>query len=192
MTSTAIPIASADAAVWQTDVRGQHAMGEPRQRLLSRVRVDRAEASEVAGIERLQQVERLGTTHLSDEDSIGPVTEGRPQQVGNRDGRQGRLVTQRRLRAPRFEAHPIWLVDCDLGCFLDQHDAVAIRNGRRERVQQRRLARASATRNQDVVSGVHGRTKVSCNGQRERADRDQVVERVSAGELANRQRWSIH
>ena len=47
-----------DAAMGQPDVGGQDAVREPRQRLLRGVRVNGAQAAQVAGVERLQQVER--------------------------------------------------------------------------------------------------------------------------------------
>src|SRR3954470_2191071 len=43
----------ADAPMRQSNVRGEHAMRQPRQRLVGGVRVDRAEAAEVAGVEGL-------------------------------------------------------------------------------------------------------------------------------------------
>ena len=52
----------ADAAMGQAHVGGQDAMRQARQRLLGGIRVNRAEASEMARVERLEQIERLGAT----------------------------------------------------------------------------------------------------------------------------------
>ena len=60
----------ARAAMRQADIRRQHAVREARQRLLGGVRVNRAQAAEMAGVERLQQVERFCAAHLADEDAI--------------------------------------------------------------------------------------------------------------------------
>jgi hypothetical protein len=65
-----------------------------------------------------------GAAHLAHEDAIGPVPQGRPQQVGDGHGRQRRFLPERRLRAPRLEPHEVGLVDENLGRLLDQHDAV--------------------------------------------------------------------
>jgi hypothetical protein len=94
----------ARAAMGQADIRCQHAMREARERLLGRVRVNRAQAAEVACIERLQEVERFCPTHLSNEDAIRAMAERRAEQVGNRDRREGRLLAERWLRAARFES----------------------------------------------------------------------------------------
>ena len=61
------------------------------------------QAAQVAGVERLQQVERFAAAHLADEDAIGPVPQGGAHEVGDRDGRERRLLAERRLRAPRLE-----------------------------------------------------------------------------------------
>ena len=107
------------------DVRRQHAVRQARERLLGGVRVNRAQAAEMAGVQRLQQVERLGAAHLADQDAIGPMTERGAEQVGDRDRRQRRLLSERRLSAPRFEAQHVRLVEVDLGGLLDDDDAIA-------------------------------------------------------------------
>jgi hypothetical protein len=55
----------ADASMWQPDVRGQHAVREPSERLFGGVRMNRAEGSEVPRVESLQQVKCLGASHLT-------------------------------------------------------------------------------------------------------------------------------
>ena len=103
------------------------------------------------GVQRLQQVERFGAADLTDEDAIGPVPQGRAQQVGDRDRRQRRLLAERRLRAPRLEPKHVRLVEVNLRRLLDQDDAVAVGNVRRQRVQQRRLPGAGSAGDQDVL-----------------------------------------
>ena len=54
-------------------------MREPRQCLLGGVRVNRRQAAEVAGVERLQQVERLRTADFSNQNAIGVSPEQGPR-----------------------------------------------------------------------------------------------------------------
>ena len=79
----------ARAAMGQPDIGRQHAVREARERLLGGVRVDRAQAAEVAGVERLQEVERFRPAHLADEDAIRAMAQRGAQQVGDRDRRAG-------------------------------------------------------------------------------------------------------
>jgi hypothetical protein len=63
----------ASASVREADVRRQHAMCQPRERLLGVVRVNRRKASEMACIEGLQQVKRFRTADLANEDAVGTM-----------------------------------------------------------------------------------------------------------------------
>ena len=48
------------------------------------------------------------------------------------------------------------LLELELGRVLDGDDPLAVRNERREHVQQRRLPRPGATTDDDVEPGPHG------------------------------------
>ena len=161
----------ADAAMRKPDVGGQDAVRQARQRLLGGVRVNRAEAAEMAGVERLQQVERLGAAHLADEDAIGSVSKRRAQQVGDGDRRQRRFLSERHLRATRLEPQQVRLVEMNLGRLLDDDDAVAVRNVRRQRIEQRRLAGAGPARDQDVLLRRDGVGQLRRERRRQRARR---------------------
>ena len=76
-----------NARVRQSHIRHQDAMRKPSERLFGRIPVNRAEASKVAGVERLQQVERLRASHFAEQDSIGTMTEGRANKFGDRHRR---------------------------------------------------------------------------------------------------------
>src|SRR6185295_1354269 len=108
----------ADASVRQSDVRREDAVRQSRQRLVGGVCVDRAQASEVTGIEGLQQVECLSPADLADDDAIGPVPEGCTKQVGDRDSWQRCLMSQRHLCPSRFESKKVWLIEVDFCCLL--------------------------------------------------------------------------
>src|SRR5262245_25973319 len=109
----------ARAAMRQADVCSQDTMREPRERLLGVVRMDRRHASEMAGVKRLQKVERLRTANLPDKNPIGPMAERRANEIGDGDGGHRLFLAERRLSASRFEPNEIWLVDQDLGRLLD-------------------------------------------------------------------------
>ena len=110
----------ARAPVRQSDVGGQHTVRQAREGLLRGVRVDGAQAAEMPGVQRLQQVERFRATDLADEDAIGPMPQGRAEQVGDRDGRQRRLLAERRLRTPCLEPKHVRFVQVNLCRLLDQ------------------------------------------------------------------------
>ena len=75
------------------------------------------------------------------------------------------------LRAPGLEPHEVRLVEMDLCGLLDHDDAVVVRDARRERIQQRRLAGAGAARDQDVLlRRDRGRRACSPSVGRQRAD----------------------
>ena len=62
---------------------------------------------------------------------------------------RSRMVTRRHvgLRPPRFQAAPgCGLLDRDLGRVFDQDNPVSLRQERRQRIQQRRLAGARSRR----------------------------------------------
>lgn len=71
------------ALVWKPDVGRQDAVRQAHECLLGGVRMDRAERALMAGVQRLEQVERLRTADFTHEDAIGAVPERRAQQVGN-------------------------------------------------------------------------------------------------------------
>src|SRR4051812_12125846 len=113
-------------------------MRQARQRLVGGIRMDGAEASEVTGVEGLQEVEGLTAAHLADDDAIGPMPQRGTEQIGDRDSRQWRLVPQRHLSSSRLESEEIRLVEVDLCGLLDDYDPIAIRDPSGQGVQQRR------------------------------------------------------
>jgi hypothetical protein len=104
----------AHAVARQFDIRGQHAVRHADQRLVWGIRMDRAETSQVAGVERLQQIERFGSPDFTDEDPIGPMAERGPEQVGNGHRWERRFVAQGRLRASSLQALQIRLLEMNL------------------------------------------------------------------------------
>src|SRR5687767_5424688 len=143
------------ASMRETDVCGQHTMREPRQRLFGVVRMDRGHAPEMAGVESLQEVERLRTTNLPYEDPIGTMAQCRPNQVGDGHGWHRLLLAKRYLGSSRLEPNEIGLVDENFGRLFDQDNTVLRRNRLRHRVEKRGLTGACAARNENVMAGFH-------------------------------------
>ena len=114
----------ASAVVREPDVGRQNAVRQSRQRLLGGVRVDGAERALVAGVERLQQVERLCAAHFANQDPIGPVPQRRPQRSAIVTAGSGASWPNGRWWPARLEADQVGLLDQDLGRLLDQDDAV--------------------------------------------------------------------
>ena len=139
------------------------------------------------GVERLEQIERLGATDLPDEDAIRPVTKRRADQIRNGHRRQRLFLAERDLRAPCLEAEQVRLVEMNLGRFLDDDDAIAVRNARRQRIEEGRLARAGAARDQDVLLRCDGVRQLRRQRRREGAHVDEVVQAVAARKLPDRQ-----
>ncbi len=130
--------------------------GHQRQRLdaahgvLRRVGVDGRQRAVVAGVQRLEHVERLRPADLAHHDPVGP----HPQRVAHqRPDRH--LAAALEVRRPRLQAHHVALAQTQLGSVLDRHDPLRARDRARERVQRRRLARAGAAADEDRGARRH-------------------------------------
>jgi len=96
---------------------------QPRERLLRRrVSVNRRQASKVPRIQGLEQIEGLRSSHLADDDAIGPMPQRRADQVRDAHRGQGLFVAERRLRAPCLKPKEIGFVEMDLGRLFDHHE----------------------------------------------------------------------
>ena len=79
----------------------------------------------MAGIQRLEKVERFGAPDLAHENAIRAMTQRGAQEVGDGNRRQGRLLAERCLRSPRFQANHIRFLEMNLGRFLDDDHAIS-------------------------------------------------------------------
>ena len=114
-----------NASKWQTDIRSEHAVCEPRERLLCGVCMDCAQAAKMTCVEGLQEVERFRASDLADQDSIGPMTKGCTHQIRDRDGRQRLLLSKRYLPSACFEPKQIRFLEVNLGRLLN-HDLFTV------------------------------------------------------------------
>jgi hypothetical protein len=130
----------------------------------------------VSRVHGLEHVENLVAANLPDDDPVRPHAERVSHELPLRHSSLALHV-----RGPRLQTHDVRLQELELGGILDRHDPLGHRNGRRERVEQRRLAGTGAAGDEHVQAGVHRRIE---NGNHPRADGVVLNESVH-GERAN-------
>ncbi len=110
--------------------------------------MERSHRTVVTGVHRLQQIEGLRSTHLTDDDAFGTHA----QAVAAR----GRVIVTSSLALEigraRFEAHDVGLLKLKFGSVLAGDDALVGVNITGKTVQKRRLARAGTAGNQHVAT----------------------------------------
>ena len=177
----------ADRRERQPDVRHQRERLEPAQRLGRAAGVDRAERAGVARAQRDQQVERLRTAHLADDQPVGP----HPQRVAHEPADR-HLAAALEVRRSRLEPHHVRQREPQLGGVLDRHDALARVDERRQRAERRRLARPGAAADQQRAARRDGAAEEVEQRRRQRPVRDQVGRREPARpEAADRQQRAV-
>ena len=112
---------------------------DARQRLARAVGVQRAHRAVVAGVHGLQQVERLGSAHLADDDALGPHAQAVAHEVAHGD-----LALAFEVGRPRFQPHHVRLLQLQFGGVLAGDDALVVVDVAGQAIEQRRLARAGA------------------------------------------------
>ena len=75
------------ACVWQSDVGREDAVREPRESLLGRICVNRADSALMSRIQRLQQIKRFWAPNFADDDPIGPMSQRCADEIRDRDCR---------------------------------------------------------------------------------------------------------
>ena len=149
--------------------------------------MQRRDRSLVAGVHRLQHVEALGATNLTDDDPVGTHAQRVADEIADRD-----LAAALDIRRSRLEPHDMVLLQLQLDGVLDRDDPLVARDERREHIEKRRLAGAGATRDEDVHLGAHRRIEHRRDFAGERAEPDEVVARVrGARELSDRERRAV-
>ena len=112
--------------------------------------MDGGQRPAVAGVERLEQIGGLAAPDLADDDVVGPVAQRVPHQVADRDGGLG-------ADSPGLEAEAVGALDPEFERVLDGDDPLVFGQQLDQRVEERRLARARASGDQDVPAGQEGR-----------------------------------
>ena len=73
----------------------------------------------MTGVHRLEHVERLGRSHLADDDAVGTHAQRVLHEVARHH-----LAAPFRVRRARLEADDVLLLQAQLGGVLDRHDAL--------------------------------------------------------------------
>ena len=104
----------------------------------------------MAGVHRLEHVERFFAAALSDDDAVGTHTQSVDQQLA---------LAHRPLAfevgRPRLEPYHVRLLELQFGGVFDGHDTLFRRDERRQGVEHRRLARTGSARHHDVQPRLH-------------------------------------
>ena len=140
------------------------------QRVARRVRVDGGERAVVAGVHRLQHVERFLAADLADDDAVGAHAEGVDHELALLD-----RAFAFDVRRPRFEPDDVLLLELQFGRVLDGDDALVLADEARQDVEQRRLAGAGAAADQAVQARAHAVAEEVEHRPRHRAERHQVL-----------------
>ena len=101
----------------------------------------------MAGVHRLQQVERFGSAHLADDDPLGAHAQAVLDQIAHGD-----LALALEIGRAGFEAHHVRLLQLQLGGVLAGDDALVGVDEAGQAVEQRGLARAGAAGDQHVAA----------------------------------------
>ena len=148
------------------------------QRIARRVAVDGGQRALVAGVHRQQHVERFGAAHLADDDARRSHAQRVAHQVADGD-----LADAFDVLAAHLQGNAVWqmAIEHQLGDLFDGDDALVEFDDRgAQRIQQRRLARAGWTADQNVDASLDGGIQKLGRGAAERAQLDQLVERMCA------------
>ena len=173
---------SADGLQRQVVAGHQHHRLDARERVAGAVGVDGRERAVVAGVHRLEHVQRLGATHLADDDPVGPHAQRVPHQLADGD-----LTLALDVVRARLEPQHVTLVQLQLGGVLDRDDALVVGHRRGQGIQERGLAGAGAARDQDVQLGADAAAEKVHRGLGQRSDPDHVVQvQARLAELADR------
>ena len=103
----------------------------------------------MAGVHRLQHVERGGVTDLTDDDAVGAHAQRVLDQVADGDRALALDVGRAGL-----EAQHVVLVQPELGGVLDGDDPLVVGDERRQHVEGRGLAGAGAAGDEDVEAAL--------------------------------------
>src|SRR5437773_4055366 len=148
----------------------------------------RAHRTVVAGVHRLQHVERLSAAYLADDDAVRPHAQRVAHEVADGD-----LAMALDVGGFGLEADHMHLPQAELGGILAGHDALIRRNETREDVEQRRLAGTGPTRDDDVETRLDRRVEVLKDGLARAAGGDDALRRQNlASEFADRQAWPVN
>ncbi len=136
----------AQRAEREIDAAQQRAGLDAREALARAVGVDGRHASRVAGVQSLQEVERLAAADFADDQAVGAQAQRRMEQIADRHFALVVLVRPAGLKANR-----VFLLDLQLAGVFDHQDALVLGDEGAEHVQHRGFPRGGGAGNDDVL-----------------------------------------
>ena len=91
-----------DGAVRKLNAALQHATREASEALLGRIGVNGGKRARVAGIQKLQKIERFAASNFAEQNAVRAMAKSGFQQVADGDGRKRRSVPCRASKRTRF------------------------------------------------------------------------------------------
>jgi hypothetical protein len=157
------------------------------ERIPGRVGVDRGDRAVVAGVHRLEHVQRLAATNLADHDPVGTHAQRVAHQVADGD-----LAAALDVRRSVLHPHHVGLAESELGGVLDRDDPLGDRDEAREHVQGGGLAGSGPTGDEDVGAALDAGGQERRDPGRPGAVADQSPDVTeSVGELPDRQHRAV-
>ena len=140
----------------------------------------------MAGIHRLEHVQRLAATHLADHDPVGTHAQGIADKIPDRHGPSAFDIGR-----SGFEGYNMFLPQLQFGSVFDRHDSLIRRNKRRQYVQRGGFSGAGSPGNYDIQFPFHAGFQQIRHLLRQRIHIDQIVNLEGiAGKFPDGQRGS--
>src|SRR6185437_8076012 len=151
------------------------------------VGVDRAHRAVMAGVHGLQEIEHFRSAHLADDDALRAHAQAVLDQVAH-----GHLALAFQVGRARFQTHHMRLLQLQFGRVLAGDHALVTVDIVAQAVEQRRLARARAARDDDVAAHAADDLQHLRAFRRDRAETHQLVEgELVLLELADGKRGAV-
>ena len=178
----------ADRSRRQIQPGHQHHGFQSSQRIAGTISMNGCQTSVMPGIHRLQHVQSLTAANFADDNSIGPHAQSIDNQIARHD-----TSMSFNIRRASFHANNMVLVQNQFGRIFDRDNAFMIRNRFRDGSQKRRLARACAAGNQDILATSHDQLHKLAHRRGEHAQLHQVISPQSTlAKSANRESRSVN
>jgi hypothetical protein len=160
---------------------------QARQRLARGVRMHRSHRAVMARVHRLQQIEGFRTAYLAHDDAFGTHTKAVSHQIAHVD-----LALAFEIGRARLQTHDMGLLQLQLGGVLASDDALVHVDIGGQTVEQGRLARTRAARNDDVTARTPDHGEHARPFRRDGAEAHQIVERqLVFAEFSDGKGWSV-
>jgi len=165
---------------------GDHGLAA-RQGFARIVGVQRTHRAVMAGVHRLQEVERLRSADFADDDAFGAHTQTVAYEFAH-----GHLAFAFDIRRASFQAHHMGLLQLQFGGVFAGNDALVVIDIVGQAVQQRRFAGTGAAGDQHVAADAADDLQNLRAFRRDGTEFDQLIERQLVFlELTNGQRRAI-